>query len=176
MHKLLILLAGLSAALACPTTSAFAAGAVGCESFLWPLATELAWIRSADSEKAVSGAKLAQPPAGMALELALQPAANAAFAAKPTSTPKPEDADAFGGVVTFDKIDPGHYQVTLSAHGWIDVVQNGAPLEATAHTGSTDCDAIRKSVRFEIGAGPFAVQVNGARKDSIRITIRPAAD
>ena len=84
---------------------------------------------------------------------------------------------AFGGIVSFDKLpEAGHYQITLSGHGWIDVVQNGKPLEATAHTGAIECEWIRKSVRFEIGAGPFSVQVNGLDKDTVRFTLTPAAD
>jgi hypothetical protein len=120
---------------------------------------------------------LAAPPTDKAIELALKPAAEVSFPAKPTSTPKPEDKDAFGGVVTFEGApEPAHYQITLSTHGWIDVVQNGTPLEATGHTGSKDCDGLRKSVRFEVAPGPFSIQVSGVRKDSIRIAVRPAAD
>jgi len=176
MRKLLILLAGCGAILAAPTTNATAAGAKGCEGFLWPLATELAWLRADDSEKVPSGAALAAPPTDKAIALALLPASKVTFVIKPTSTPKPEDAEAFGGVVTFGAPTAGHYQITLSAHGWIDVIQNGVPLEATGHTGSADCDGIRKSVRFEIGAGPYSLQVSGLKKDSLKIAIRPAAD
>jgi hypothetical protein len=66
--------------------------------------------------------------------------------------------------------------VTLSVHAWIDVVQNGAPLEAIGHTGSEGCEAMRKSVRFEIGSGPFSIQLNGIPADTLKFTIRPAAD
>jgi hypothetical protein len=176
MRKLLILLAGCGTIFAAPPTNVTAAGAKGCDGFLWPLATERAWLRADDSEKVASGATLAAPPAGKAFALSLLPASKVTFATKPTSTPKPEDAGAFGGVVTFDAPTAGHYQITLSAHGWIDVIQNGAPLEATGHTGSADCDGIRKSVRFEIGPGPYSLQVSGLKKDSIKIAIRPAAD
>ena len=60
---------------------------------------------------------------------------------------------------------PGVYQVTLSSVGWVDVVQNGAALPVTGHTGMKDCAAIRKSVRFEIGSGPFSVQLSGIPQD-----------
>ena len=176
MRKFFVLLAGLGAMIAAPAAHAGAAAAKGCDAFLWPLATELAWMKADDGEKLASGATLAEPPAGKAIALALLPASKVTFAAKPTSTPKPEDAEAFGGVVTFSALAPGHVQVTLSAHGWIDAVQNGTPLEATGHTGSHDCDGIRKSVRFEIGAGPVSLQVSGVKQDHIKIAIRPAAD
>lgn len=175
MRKLLlILIAGCGTLLAMP---AVAAGETGCDGFLWPLTTELSWMKGADSEKVVSGITLPAPPKGKAIELSLLPASQVSFAAKPTSTQKPEDKETFGGIVSFDGTPAAvHYQVTLSGNGWIDVVQNGASLEATGHTGSKDCDGIRKSVRFEVGPGPFALQVSGVHKESIRIAIRPAAD
>lgn len=159
------------------TAPAVAAPGVGCDGFLWPLATELAWMRADAPEKVASGTRLASPPADKAIELALKPASEVKFAVTPTSTPKPEDATAFGGVVDFDGLsEAGPYQVTLSIHGWIDVVQDGKPLEAIGHTGADGCDAIRKSVRFEIGPGPFSIQVNGFRKGTVKFAIRPAAD
>ncbi|MCC7252297.1 hypothetical protein [Hyphomicrobium sp.] len=173
MRRLLIALAILGALHATPTR---AAGGKGCDGFLWPLATELSWMKAADSAEVASGATLKAPPSDKAIELKLVPAAEATLPATPTSTPKPEDASAFGGVVNVEALEAGHYQVTLSGDGWIDVVQNDTALEATGHTGSKDCDGIRKSVRFEIGPGPFALQVSGARKEHIRIAIRPAAD
>ncbi len=164
------------ASLLAAASPAFAAKGTGCDGFLWPLTTELAWLQSANPEKLASGGKLGAPPDDKAIEVALLPASKVKFATQPTSTPKPEDATAFGGVVNFDNIEAGLYQLTLSVHGWIDVIQNGAPLEAIGHTGSEGCDAMRKSVRFEIGSGPVAIQLNGIRNDSVKLTIRPAAD
>jgi len=175
-RPILMLLVGCGALLAAPIEGRAAPG-TGCDGFLWPLATEIAWIKADDSEKIASGAKLAAPPMDRAMALALEPASKVAFPASPTSTPKPEDAEAFGGVVYFDKLEaPGQFQVTMQAPGWIDVVQDGKPLEAIGHTGATGCEWARKSIRFEIGPGPFSIQVNAIRKDTIKLTIRPAAD
>jgi hypothetical protein len=176
MRKVLFGLAACGVLFTSPGT-ANAAEAGACSDFLWPLATELAWMKAPDSQPAASGATLPQPPADKAVALALLPASQVSFPVKPTSTPKPEDAQSYAGIVTFEGFaTPDHYQVTLSAHAWIDVVQKGAPLEATGHTGSKECDGIRKSVRFEIDAGPFSVQISGSLKDTIKIAIRPAAD
>lgn len=174
MTRLFITLFAL-ASLAAAANPVVAAGK-GCEGFLWPLATELAWMKAEDSETVSAGATLPSPP-GKAVTLSLQPAPDVKFVTTPTSTPKPDDAKTFGGVVNFDKLPAaGQVQITISAHAWIDVVQNGATLAAIGHTGSPDCDGIRKSVRFEIGPGPFSLQISGAPKDSIKIAIRPAAD
>src|SRR5262245_48604240 len=114
--------------------SPVAAAGKGCEAFLWPLATEFAWMKAEDSEKASPGATLPAPPE-KAIALGLQPASEVKFVVTPTSTPKPEDATSFGGVVNFEKMpSAGQVQITISTHAWIDVVQNGATLEATGHT------------------------------------------
>ncbi|HEX2842845.1 hypothetical protein [Hyphomicrobium sp.] len=177
MRKLLIVIASSGALLSAHVPGATAADATGCEGFLWPLATELSWMKASDSEATASGATLPKPPTDKAIALKLLPASQVSLSAKPTSTPQPDDAEKFAGVVTFEApTAPGHYQVTISTHAWIDVVQNGVPLETTGHTGAKNCDSIRKSVRFEIGSGPFSIQINSAPTDTIKIAIRPAAD
>lgn len=164
------------AALVSAAASSVAAPAVGCDGFLWPLATEIAWMKSDGTEKVDSGSTLPTPPDGKAVALALKPAAEVMLPATPTKTPKPGDDKTLAGVVTFGNISQGHYQVTLSAHAWIDVVQNGKALEATGHTGSADCEFARKSVRFEIAEGPVSIQIYGAQAATVKFTIRPATD
>lgn len=181
MSRFLLLLAAVGALIAgslAPAVSEEPATkrAAGCDAFVWPLETERAWFKAPDVIPLKSGDKLATPPGDKAISLRLRPASSIELPAPPTSTPKLEDAKRFAGVVHFDGLPEGHYQIALSDHGWLDVVQEGKALESTGHTGSPDCDELRKSVRFEIGAAPFAVQVSGARADTIRIAIRPAAD
>jgi hypothetical protein len=170
----IVLAAGL-AVIPAYAADAPAANAEAC-AFLWPLETEMGWMRAAEAEKAASGATLASFPGDKAVELALKPASEVAFPAKPTRTPKAGDEKKFGGFVNVETVEAAHVQVTLSAHAWIDVVQNGKTLEATAHTGAVGCPAARKSVRFEIGSGPLTIQLSGADTDTLRIAVRPAAD
>lgn len=153
---------------------AHAAGTGGCESFAWPMKTELEWMKASDSEAVSSGATLAAPPA-KAIVLALQPSDSVTFEIAPTGKGKAEPGKGFGGVVKFEGVaEPGLYQVSLSGPGWIDVVQSGKALATEAHTGKSDCEGLRKSVRFNIGAGPFAVQLNGVPNDAIKISVRRA--
>ncbi|AHB48934.1 hypothetical protein W911_11815 [Hyphomicrobium nitrativorans NL23] len=147
-----------------------------CTEFIWPLETERAWFRANDALPLKSGDTFATPPTDKAIRVQLRPSASVELPAPPTSTPKPDDAKRFAGVIHFKDIKEGHYQVAISTSGWIDVVQGGKALEATAHTGSPHCDELRKSVRFEIAAGPFSVQVYGVPTDTIRFAVRPAAD
>lgn len=158
----------------CAAQPALAAGTGGCDSFEWPLTTELSWVKAADAAEVESGAKLASPPA-KAINLKLEPAATAKLAIAPSGKPKSAAKETFAGVVTFDGVaKPSLHQVTLAAGAWVDVVQNGATLPDTAHTGKTDCDGIRKSVRFNIGPGTFAVQISGAESPAIRLTVTPS--
>jgi len=151
-----------------------AAGSGGCESFEWPLKTELEWMSSSDTEAVASGGKIEVPPQ-KAIALALQPMDAVALLVPATGKPKGDVTKAFGGVVNFDRVDKaGVYQVSLSSAGWIDVVQGGKALPAAAHTGKSDCEGLRKSVRFALEAGPFAIQLNGVPNDSIKIAVRPA--
>ena len=146
----------------------------GCESFAWLLATELQWLKAADSETVTSGAKLPSPTA-KAIALSLLPVGKVSFPVAPTSKPKAGAAEAFGGIVDFDgSAAPGLYQVTLATIGWVDVVQNGKALHPSAHTGKSDCDGARKSVRFEIEPGPFSIELSGVTKDAIKFAIRRA--
>lgn len=154
--------------------ASLAAGTGGCESFAWPLKTEIEWMQAADSQPAASGATLSAPPA-KAISLALLPSESVKFALAPTGKPKGDAAKTFGGLVTFEGVPAaGLYQVSLSGPGWIDVIQDGKALETVAHTGKSDCEGLRKSLRFNIGAGPFVVQLNGVQSESVKLAVRAA--
>ena len=157
-----------------PLRAATAAETDGCESFAWPLSTEIAWMNASESETILSGAKLAALP-NNAISMTLQPMAKVSFSVAPTGNPKSDAPEVFGGVAFFEGVSaPALYQISLSGPGWIDVVQNGAALSPEAHSGKSDCVAVRKSVRFEIATGPFSVQLSGVPKDRIKIAIRRA--
>jgi hypothetical protein len=154
--------------------SALAQETGGCGSFAWPIATELKWIKAADVQALKSGAKLPQPPE-KAMNLALEPMSAVTFPVAPTGRRKP-DGDVYGGIVNFDSPSsaPGSYQVTLESGGWVDVVQDGKALKSTAHSGKTDCDGVRKTLRFTLDPGPFVVEFSNIKKDSIKFAIRQA--
>ena len=68
----------------------------------------------------------------------------------------------------------GPYTVSLSAGGWVDLVQDGHFLKPKAFSGATDCDGIRKTMRYEISASPLLLQVSGSKDASISIAILPS--
>ena len=162
--------AALIALLLAGAGSAYAAGS-GCEALKWPLETEKAAFANAAIESVTTGASRG-PFKQQAFLFKLQPAGTVSFVAKPTGRAKSESGH--GGLLTFDPPEAeGAYQVTLSDEGWIDVVQNGAPLKSTGHTGAKDCPGVRKSVRFSVAKAPVVLQVSGVAGDDIKVAITP---
>jgi hypothetical protein len=102
----------------------------------------------------------------------LRAPAEAKLPSPPERAPK---EGTFAGFVSF-KTAPkaGIYTVSLSAGGWVDLVQDGHFLKPKAFSGATDCDGIRKTMRYEIGAKPFQLQVSGTREESVSIAILPS--
>lgn len=142
----------------------------GCESFKWPLDKERAAFEDAAIEKVASGAARG-PLKEQAFVLALAPVADVPFVLPPG---KKKNTD-FGGLVAFAAPEKAAtYQVTLGGEGWIDLIQDGAALDAKDHSGVKNCAGLRKSVRFAVGALPVTLQISGAAGDSLKVAIRPA--
>jgi hypothetical protein len=141
----------------------------GCDKFAWPLARERTLLAAADKPAVQAGRTLAAIPKG-AFVLNLQPGADAVFAMPPERKPKSERW--FGGAIHFPGLDkPGIYQVTLSEEAWIDVVQDDRYARSVGSTGRSDCPGLRKSVRLDLGAAPFVLQISGVTADTIAVAI-----
>lgn len=150
---------------------ALGAGTDGCESFAFPVATELAWLRAAEITPVASGATLKAPPQ-QAMDVTLLPMAEVSFPVTPEGKSK-DGEPAYGAVIKFEASLPaGLYQISLSGKGWIDAVQDGKPVKAVAHSGKSDCEGLRKSVRFELKEAPLTVQLSGSASPSLKITVR----
>lgn len=164
--------AAVAAAACLLPLNAYAAEPGGCETFAWPIATELQWLKAADSETVASGATLKEPPA-KAIALSLLPMDQVKFTADQSRRRKEADKTQFGGGVTFENVgEPGIYQISLPVRSWVDVVQDGKTLKSAAHTSKTDCDGVRKSIRFAIGQGPATVEISGIPSDTVKFVIR----
>jgi hypothetical protein len=142
---------------------------VGCDKFKWPLDKERATLNGTDLPKIVSGdrAAFAIP---FATIVVLKPFADAKLPAPPERTPKTPDTFAGFFQAPAPK-QPGGYKITLSAEGWIDVTQSGNTVKATAFSGALGCEGIRKSVKFDLAAAPFTVELSGVKADSIKLVI-----
>jgi hypothetical protein len=154
------------------TAPAFAAEEPsGCDKFKWPIDRERAALTAPDRAKLTSGSEQAALPA-TGITLALVAPAAAKLPTPPERAPK---EGTFAGFTSF-KTTPkaGLYTVSLSAGAWVDVAQDGHFLKPKAFSGATDCDGIRKTMKYELAASPFVLQVTGAKEDSISIAILPS--
>jgi hypothetical protein len=142
---------------------------VGCDKFKWPLDKERATLNGTDLPKIVSGDRVTFP-IPLATIVALVPFADAKLPAPPERAPK--SPDTFAGY--FQVRAParaGTYKITLSSEGWIDVTQAGQAVKSTAFSGALGCEGVRKSVKFELSAAPFTVELSGVPADAIKMAI-----
>jgi hypothetical protein len=153
------------------TAPAFAAEEPsGCDKFKWPIEHERAALTAPDRIKLASGGELAALPS-TGMTLALHAPADAKLPTPPERAPR---EGTFAGFANFKSAPKaGIYTVSLSAGGWVDVVQDGHFLKPKAFSGATDCDGIRKTMKYEIEAKPFVLQISGTKEDSVSIAILP---
>lgn len=143
----------------------------GCDKFKWDINRERAALTAPDRVKLASGGELvALPSTGMTL--ALSAPAEAKLPLPPERAPK---EGTFAGFTRFKAPSKaGVYTVSMSAGGWVDLVQDGHPLRPKAFSGATDCDGIRKTMKYVISASPFVLQVSGLKENSVSIAILPS--
>jgi hypothetical protein len=143
----------------------------GCDKFKWNIDHARAALTAPDRVKLASGGEVAALPS-TGMTLALRPPADAKLPTPPERAPK---EGTFAGFASFKSAPKaGLYTISLSTGGWIDVVQDGHALKPKAFSGATDCDGIRKTMKYEIGASPFVLQISGIREDSISVAILPS--
>ncbi|MBO4227633.1 hypothetical protein [Bradyrhizobium neotropicale] len=142
----------------------------GCDKFKWPIDRERAALTAPDRAKLTSGNEFAALPAS-GFTLTLVAPADAKLPTPPERAPKD---GTFAGFTSFKNAPKaGLYTISLSSGAWLDVVQDGHFLKPKAFSGATDCDGIRKTVKFELSASPFVLQISGAKENSISVAILP---
>ena len=142
----------------------------GCDKFKWPIDRERAALTAPDRANLVSVGELAALPTN-GMTLALVAPADAKLATPPERAPKEGTFAGFASIKTAPKA--GLYTVSLSSGGWVDVVQDGHFLKPKAFSGATDCDGIRKTMKYELSASPLVLQVSGTKEDSVSVVILP---
>jgi len=143
----------------------------GCDKFKWGIDHERAALTAPDRAKLTSGSEQAALPV-TAITLALVTPADAKLPTPPERAPKDGTFAGFTSFKTAPKA--GRYTISLSAGAWVDVVQDGHFLKLKAFSGATDCDGIRKTMKYELSASPFVLQVSGTKENSISIAILPS--
>jgi hypothetical protein len=143
----------------------------GCDKFKWGIERERTALTAPDRIKLVSGGELSALPS-TAMTLALRPPPEAKLPSAPERAPKEGTFAGFANIKAAPKA--GLYTVSLSAGGWVDLVQDGHFLKPKGFSDATDCDGIRKTMKYEISASPLLLQISGTKEDSISIAILPA--
>ena len=143
----------------------------GCDKFKWNIDHEKAALTAPDRQKLASGNAVASlPPTGVTLALGAVDAAKL-----PSSPERAPKEGTFAGFLSFNAPPKaGVYTVSLSAGAWVDLVQDGHALKPKAFSGATDCDGIRKTMKYEISASPFVLQISGIKDNSVSIAILPS--
>jgi hypothetical protein len=143
----------------------------GCDKFKWPIERERAALTAPDRIKLVSGGELTALPA-TGITLALRAPGEAKLPSSPERAPKEGTFAGFANIKATPKA--GLYTVSLSAGGWVDVVQDGHFLKPKGFSGATDCNGIRKTMKYEISASPFVLQISGSKEESVSVAILPS--
>jgi hypothetical protein len=148
---------------------AAAAAPSGCDQFKWPIAHEQAALAAPAAGPLAPGAALAVDSGA---RLKLVPFAEAKLALPPERPPKfsPSYAGAFALEAP---AAAAVYKITLSAGGWIDVIQDGKFLKPVAFSDATGCANARKSVKFRLAAAPATLQLTGVGDPDIAVIVSP---
>jgi hypothetical protein len=142
---------------------------IGCDKFKWPLDKERATLSGSDLPKVASGSRV-NWTIPFATAVTLVPLAEAKLPMAPERAPKSNESFA-GFIQSPAPAKAATYKITLSSEGWIDVVQDGRRVQSITSTGVRGCDGVRKSVKFDLAATPFTIELSGIEANTIAIAI-----
>lgn len=141
----------------------------GCDKFKWPIERDRAALTAPDRAMLASGSEQAALPSS-AITLGLVAPQEAKLPMPPERAPKD---GTFAGFTSIKAAKAGLYTISLSSGAWVDLVQDGHFLKPAAFSGATDCDGIRKTMKYRLSDKPFVLQISGAKDNSLSISILP---
>lgn len=140
-----------------------------CTSFAWSVARDRAAFAASDLPVLASGSSLAGGT--RAAQLTLKLATDVMLPVQSERTAKP---GTFSGFVTATVPSARTYQLTLSDDAWIDVSQDGhTTLKPERISGKAGCPEVRKSLRFNLVAGPVTIEISRAPSPQIKLDLLP---
>ena len=148
-------------------TPVLAAEPLGCGHFKWSLDHEKELLAKPSATTSGGAATL-----GTGESLTLAPQKTAKLPHDPSRPPKfPDTYAGFGTLAA--PASAGTYRVTLSHGAWIDVVQDGHVLKTIDHTSARGCAGLAKSVKFNLAATPFTVEISSSTVPSLALVVTP---
>jgi hypothetical protein len=159
----------LATALLAAPIAAEADEPTGCGAFRWPIESERAALSAAARPVLGNGGDILY---GAPQTLKLAPFDDANLPRPPERAPKSKPSFA-GHYVLPPPARPGMYKLTLTADGWIDVIDNGAFLHPSGFSGALGCDGARKSVKFDLPARTVEIQISNVKDADVGIMVTP---
>ena len=138
-----------------------------CSKFKWSVAREKALFAAPQG----AGATDALSIGDKGFRVALADGATFKFPLTPERPPKP---GTHAAALSLTIAKAGVYEVTLSDEGWVDATQGGALVKSSAFSGQKGCAGVRKSVRFDLAAGPATLQISNAAGAALNVALEPA--
>jgi hypothetical protein len=149
-----------------------AAGAADCSGFRFDVSKELKVFSGKPRDVAATAAA----NSGAAIDV------NQVYAVKLTdqskvsfaTTPgKSTVADgSYAGLLRITSPRTQTIRVTATEAAWLDVVSGGKLVESTRHTGSGNCNVLRKVVEFNVAPDqPVTIQVSGSTEQQIKLAV-----
>ena len=142
---------------------------VGCDKFKWPLDKERATLTGTDLPKIVSGTAVPFP---------FPPAPSPPRHRSPTpSYRRRQSRRRNRPTASLDSLQvpapkrAGSYKITVSDPAWIDVIQAGKTVKSADFSGALSCEGVRKSVKFDLAAAQFAIELSSIKADEIKLAI-----
>jgi len=156
-------------ALATPATAQDPATDPACANVRVALPPELAgWSVQTPVSAGVAPGQGATVAIGSAARVSLHPARHLSLAPAPV---KAAAANSNGGTLAFSIADEGTYRIALGGAAWIDVVQGGKAIAASAHGHGPKCTGVRKMVDFKLTPGTYAIQLSGSATPSLALLV-----
>jgi hypothetical protein len=169
MSARLLILFGVSAAFGAGPPPALADDA--CAAFTWDVHHERTLFGQPPRSLAAGQTPAASPALATdqlyQLKLSAQP--KVTFVAPPGR--QGHSAGTYAGLARVTIDTPGVYRISLDQAVWVDVVSNGAIVEARDHQGRRGCNAPHKIVEFSLPAGtPMTLQFSGDAP-TVKVTV-----
>jgi hypothetical protein len=80
----------------------------------------------------------------------------------------------YSGMASFHVAKDGNYTVMISEANWIDVIQNGQPIQSLQMRGRIPCAKYGKKIEFPLKNGEAIVQFFGAPYETVDVLVAPA--
>ncbi|MDD3837729.1 MAG: homogentisate 1,2-dioxygenase [Phenylobacterium sp.] len=120
----------------------------------------------------LAGVGAAQLPIGRAVTATLKPTRDVVFPVLPA---QPGGSVSQSGLFELLVAQPGDYQISLGAGGWIDVLSGGERIQSVRHGRGPACSTVRKTVTFPLKPGRYVVAITGAAQPALPVMVTRVA-